>query len=163
MSAVLFPLGVRLSTWLAIAAFFAVELYRRDRVSLYALIAWLFSFEAVFEATQLAFGHDKRLGPIHVVFWLVLAAVLLPILWRHGARPFWPILAGALLVWAVWVETGFQVNEHTSVALDVPAEVLNETAKTLWAAAYLLPLRDHGASWRSARHDGRRERKAMAS
>jgi hypothetical protein len=50
------------------------------------------------------------------------------------------------LVFAVWVAAGFHVNvnERGLAGFDPTAEVLNEGSKTLWAAAYLVPLLSFG-------------------
>lgn len=138
---VLFPLsGVRLTTILAISLFLAIAITREDRRYAYACVAWLFSFEAVFEATALATGRKESLGAPHALSYVAAAAVLLPWVWRHGVRPSWPLLALALIVYAAWVGTGFHVNDHTMTGFDPAAEFLNEASKMLWAAAFLLPL-----------------------
>jgi hypothetical protein len=157
---VLFPLGVRLSTWLAIMAFAALATARHDRRPLLAAVAWLVSFEAVFQVGSLAVG-VLPLGYFPPVFFLGIAVVTLPWLTRQGIRPDWRILAAAALVLAIWTGIGLPINGHlhglfslhTRITNFNPtAEFLNETAKTLWALAFLMPL------WR-----GRRESTTSAA
>ena len=149
---ILFPFGVRLSTWLGVVAFLCVALARRDRVPLYACLAWLLGFEAAFQIASLALG---RLpvgsgGPIFVV---AAGAVALPWLTRRGARPSWWLLAPALALLAVWAALGLPQNDaqramfslHPHIAhFDATGEVLNEVVKILWALAYFLPLTRSG-------------------
>ena len=80
------------------------------------------------------------LDPIHFAGYLAIAGLLPLGLARRGYPPSWPLLAGAAIVWIVWVATGFHVNGHSMVDFSVPAEVWNELSKMLWAAAYFLPL-----------------------
>jgi len=142
---VLFPLGVRLSTWIALAVFLALGV--RDRRYWWAAAAWVAGFETLYQATTTA-GHLLHSGfhPGHwwvpvIVFSVYLGGVAFVVVAAdHGARPSWPLLTAALLVWGLWIATGFHVNAHTMADFDPASEVLNELAKTLWAAAYLVPL-----------------------
>lgn len=140
MSAILFPLGVRLSTWLALGLFLALAAQRRDRAPLLAAAAWLFGFELVFQLTSLGAGRPLpgyHWGP----FALIAVGVVSLLAAAHAGvkpSPAWLLAAGCCF--AAWVATGFDVNEHTTAHLDVTGEVLNEAAKTLWAAAYFVPL-----------------------
>jgi len=140
VSAILFPLGVRLSTWLALGLFLALAAQRRDRAPLLAAAAWLFGFELVFQLTSLAAGRPLpgyHWGPFALI---AVGVVSLLAAARAGIRPspLWLLAAGCCF--AAWVATGFNVNEHTTAHLDVTGEVLNEAAKTLWAVAYFVPL-----------------------
>jgi len=144
---VLFPLGVRLSTILAALGFVGLAVVRRDKLPLIAGWLWLTTFEAVFQIASLIM--DKLpLGPVTPTIFLSLAVITLSIT-RGTVRPDWRYFAAALVVLAVWMATGFHLNGHRHglVSLhthipdfDVPAEILNETAKTLWALGYFLPL-----------------------
>jgi hypothetical protein len=149
VSAILFPLGVRLSTWLAFSAFVFLTAYRRDRQPLLAAAAWLVSFEAVFQIASIGVG-VLPLGLFPPIFFLTLAALTLPWLTAQGIRPDWRILCVAVGVLAVWTTIGLPINGHrhelfsmheqSLAGFDPTAEVLNELAKTLWAAAFFVPL-----------------------
>jgi hypothetical protein len=151
MHNLLFPLGVRLSTWAALGAFLVLGV--RDRRYWLAAAAWIGGFEVLYQATTTAKelidnGFHPTMWWAPVVVFGVFALGIGFVVWagRHGARPSFPLLAAALLVWAVWIATGFHANGHTMIGLDPTAEALNEGAKTLWALAYLVPLmRSSGA------------------
>lgn len=67
-----------------------------------------------------------------VVIWLTRKRVV---------RPSLEILAVVVLVWLVWIAFGFHANQHeTPQTFSVLDEVLNVSAKTVWALAYLTPL-----------------------
>jgi hypothetical protein len=152
---ILFPGGaLRLSTALAIGAFGAVAITRGARAPLLAMVAWLVGYEAVFEATAYAFGHDATLGAFHAFFWVVAGLIVVPYAWRRGVRPESRLTVAAAAVFAVWALTGFHVNMHTVVGFDPVAELLNETSKTLWAAAYFVPLVRSGDGLPEADADG---------
>jgi hypothetical protein len=149
MIQVLFPLGVRLSTIITAGAFVAVATARRDPKPLLAGFAWLAGFEAVFQVASLMVG-KLPLGLFSPIFFIVLGTVVLAFAHRSGIRADWRFLAPALVLVAVWVATGFHLNghQHGMFSLhprishfDPVAEFLNDAAKTLWALAYLLPLR----------------------
>lgn len=140
----LFPLDVRLSTWLALAAFAATPLIRPGLATLYACVAWLFGFEAAFQATALTLGHPLPVGLDGPIFFVVVGSGVVIWLSRRGVRPSAPIMALVVFVWVAWLAAGFPVNGHTTVGLNVPAEILNEAAKSLCALAYLWPV------WHSA-------------
>jgi hypothetical protein len=142
---ILFPLGVRLSTWVVLGAFLVLGV--RDRRYWLAAAAWIGGFEVLYQATVT--GRDLVNSGFHPTVWwapvVVMGVFLLGIgfvVWaaRHGARPSFPLLAAAFVVWAVWIATGFHVNDHTLTGLDPTGEALNEGSKTLWALAYLVPL-----------------------
>jgi hypothetical protein len=142
---IMFPLGVRLSTWAALGAFLVLGV--RDRRYWLAGAAWIGGFEVLYQATVT--GQELIDNGFHPSVWWappvvfgVFALGVGFVVWaaRHGARPSLPLLAAALGVWAIWIATGFHVNGHTLTGLDPTAEALNEGAKTLWALAYLVPL-----------------------
>ncbi|HEY2354369.1 MAG TPA: hypothetical protein VGH79_05660 [Gaiellaceae bacterium] len=148
-SQIVFPIGVRLSTLVAAAAFVALAAVRRDKTPLIAGWVWLVTFEAAFQIVSVVLDR-LPLGPANPVFWLSVAAVTV-FSTRRRVRPDVRFLAAAALVGAIWVATGFHLNanepghglftfhEHI-LGFDWRAEVLNELAKMLWAAAYFLPL-----------------------
>src|SRR5215831_20711082 len=96
---VLFPLGIRLSTWIGVFAFEAVAVVCRDWRPIWALAAWLLGFEALFELTQLVIRGGAALGPLHALLYVGLAVVVVPWAYRRGARPSLPLLGAALVVW----------------------------------------------------------------
>lgn len=146
---ILFPLGVRLSTWAALGVFLVLGV--RDRRYWLAAAAWIGGFEVLYQATNTSkdlidtgFHPSVWWAPVVVFGVFVLGIGFVVYAGRHGARPAFPLLAAALAVWAIWIVTGFHVNGHTMVGFDPAAEALNEGAKTLWALAYLLPLMHSG-------------------
>jgi hypothetical protein len=155
---VLFPLGIRLSTILAASAFAGLAVARRDTLPLIAGWLWVTTFEAVFQIASLIMNR-LPLGLFPAVFFLVVAAITLPLVGRK-VTPDWRFIAAALLVLVVWMATGFHLNGHqhglfslhTRVPhIDPMAEFFNEAAKTLWALAYFLPLLQLTSSTRAAR------------
>ena len=142
---ILFPLGgPRLLSILALSAFVALAISRHDRKPVYACLAWMFGFEALFEATTLALGRPE-VNTLHVLFYVALGGLVVPLTARTGVTVSWPLLGLALTVWTVWVAIGFPINEHPNVMrghfpFNPAAEVLNEGMKLAWAAAYLWPL-----------------------
>lgn len=139
-TAVLFPAGVRLSTWLPIAAFVAVAVIRRDGRAIGAAFAWLAGFEAAYQASTLATGSGLPAAGWTAPALIVFGVAVTWEAWRRGVRPDLRVMAMTAAVWAAWLATGFHANEPTFVDFNVTAEVLNEAAKTLWAVAYLIPL-----------------------
>jgi hypothetical protein len=138
--AVLFPVGVRLSTWLALAAFPLVAARRHDGRALGAAAAWFFGFEGAYQATALVTGNGlPALGSAAPIL-VVLGAVTVAIASRARILPSWRVMAVVAAVWIAWVAMGFPANAATLVRFNPLAEVLNEAAKTLWAIAYLWPL-----------------------
>lgn len=139
-TAFLFPAGVRLSTWVALASFAAVAVLRRDGRPLLAGITWFLGFEGTYQAFTLLTGHGlPALGLARPIL-VGLGAVVIMGASLHGVRPSRPLMLAVAVVWAVWVAIGFPANGPTLVGLDPLAEALNEAAKSLWALAYLAPL-----------------------
>jgi hypothetical protein len=146
--AILFPLGVRLSTLIAAGAFVTVAAVRRDRLPLLAGFAWLAGFEAAFQVVSLALNR-LPLGLASPIFFITLGAATLLLAQRKRVQVQYRLLAVGVLLMAVWVATGFHLNGHqhgmfslhTRIAgFDPTAEFLNEASKTAWALAYLWPL-----------------------
>lgn len=138
---ILFPAGVRLSTWLVAAAFVGFAVYRRDWRLILAAWAWMTSWEAVFQAVSIGFGR-LPVGIDGPIFYIVLAVATVPVLIRYEIRADWLIMGATIGVFAVWVATGFHINGHSMIGFNISAELLNEAAKTLWAFAFLVPLLD---------------------
>jgi hypothetical protein len=133
---ILFPLDVRLSTWLMFVAFVALAVRRRNSRPLIACWIWLITFEAVYDITQIAMGRyrpDEYLPIVLGVFTFAWFS-------RQGFLPDARFAFAAALVWMIWVVTGFHVNVYTMVDVNPSAEVLNEVAKSIWGLAYLMPL-----------------------
>ena len=144
---VFFPLGIRLSTILMALAFVCLAVVRRDTLPLLAAWLWVTTFEAAFQIASLIM-HRLPLGYFTPVFFIVLAGVTL-YLTRGKLRPDRRFIVASLGVLVVWMATGFHLNGHqhglfslhTRIPnFDVTAEILNVSAKTLWALAYFLPL-----------------------
>jgi hypothetical protein len=71
---------------------------------------------------------------------IALGVFTVPPLWRLGIRPSPRLAILVALLWVAWLAAGFPVNQHNSSNFHVLAEVMNETAKTAWALAYLWPI-----------------------
>jgi hypothetical protein len=137
---------IRTST-LAVMAVFVVLGAVRDRRFWLAAAIWLGGFEAAFQFTvemrilaHSGFRPAAWWAPIVMFGTIALGVICVLAATRVGVRPSLPLLGLTGLIWAIWLLTGFHVNEHNMVGFDPVAEGLNETAKTLWAVAYLLPL-----------------------
>jgi hypothetical protein len=140
LAAVVFPFGVRLSTWIALAAFLALAVARRDGRPLAAGAAWFFGFEAAYQASALATGHGlPALGAV-APFMIGLGAVVVGFASARGVHPAWRLMLVVAAIWTIWLAIGFPANGPTLVGFDPLAEALNEAAKSVWALAYLLPL-----------------------
>jgi hypothetical protein len=137
MSAILFPLGMRLTTWFGVAAFVTLAVRRRDWQPVVAAWVWLLSFEAAFDISREAMGYGHFQSRM---LFIVGGAVTVVWFGIHGLRPAWPWTAATVLIWIVWLVAGFPANQHSMVGFDSAAEVFNEMAKTAWGLAYLLPL-----------------------
>lgn len=138
----LFPLGVRLTTWLVILAFCLIAAWRSDRRPLIGLVAWLAGFETAYQVAAFLLHPPAQLqlvAPVSLSLIVGMPLITVAMTWL-GARPNLPPLAAALLVFCVWLAAGFHVNTGTSID-NISGEALNDASKTLWALAYLLPLR----------------------
>jgi hypothetical protein len=141
--------GMRISTWVAVAAFVWLNIARPDRKALLAAAAWLFGFEVPFQITSLAEGRPLPAWGFGPFILIALGVIFVSVAWRRGVRPAVPLLVLAAVIWLAWVVTGFHVNEHdASTGFNSTGEALNEAAKTVFALAYLWPL------WRSIPSSG---------
>ena len=147
MFEVLFPLGIRVSTIVTALAFVGLAAARRDKGPLIAGVLWVTTFEATFQIASLIMG-KLPLGYATPIIFLILAVVTL-FLTRGTVKPDWRYLVASLVVLVIWMATGFHLNGHqhglfslhTRIPdFDVTAEVMNVTAKTLWALGWFLPL-----------------------
>jgi hypothetical protein len=160
----LFPLGVRLSTWLGVLAFVALAGRRRSMLPLVAAWVWLIGFEAAFDSAGLAlygYATDRVLPVVLGVFTLAWSARVRVL---RVSRP-WAV--ATVLLWTLWLAIDFRWNSNGWTLGGLPrydpasdfrwqAEVLNETAKTAWALAYLLPLlTPRSFAWRFDRRSRR--------
>lgn len=160
-----FLFDVRISTIVALMAFAALALTRRSGTPLVAGCAWLVGFEAAYQATAIAVGHPVPHGMTLASYRHAAPAVLglaaMPLVFArwYKARPSFVLLAIVGAIWAAWVAVGFPVNQHGAASISPLGEAFNETAKTLWALAYLVPLWLEGESARG----GFRRRAAAGS
>lgn len=138
--ALLFPVGVRLSTWVALACFVALAALRRDGRPLLAGVTWFCGFEGAYQLFALLTGEGLPAIGFAVPFSIGLGAVVVVVASLRRVRPSWRLMLAVAAVWAVWLAVGFPANGPTLVGLDPLAEALNEAAKSLWALAYLVPL-----------------------
>lgn len=141
LATMLFLFGVRISTWLTVLVFALIAAWRSERAPMVAAIAWLASFEAAYQIAAMILRTPSPIplvGPVSISLLVGAPAVAL-LMTALGARPNRSLLGLALLVFAVWLATGFHVNTDT-VIVSPSGEALNDAAKTLWALAYLLPL-----------------------
>lgn len=141
MNAILFPLGVRLSTWLALLAFMLIAAWRSERQPVLAGIAWLAGFEGAYQVAAMLIHTPSSvpfIGPVSIslIVGMPLIAAAATML---GARPDRRLLMSAVLVFGLWLATGFHVNADAT-SMNPLGEVCNEASKTLWALAYLVPL-----------------------
>lgn len=146
LTLILFPgHAVRLATAVGLGAFGALAVIRHDWRPLAAATIWMVGFEAAFDVT-LAFRSHPQEGMLHLAFWGTILVLVSIWLRRRGVRPH-PILLGAAFVFfAAWGLTGFHINPHSGIDFQWGPELLNETAKMLWAAAFLVPLLSDGGS-----------------
>ena len=134
----LFPGGVRLSTWLALLAFLALAAWRGDGRPFVAGLAWLWGFEAAYQITCILTGNGSPASTAPVL--IPLGVVCVVAAKFYGVRPSWSIMVPVGVIWAIWIAVGFPANGHGLTDFNPTAEVLNEAAKLLWAAAYFVPL-----------------------
>lgn len=141
LATMLFLFGVRISTWLTVLVFALIAAWRSERAPLLAAIAWLASFECAYQIAAMILKTPSPIplvGPVSISLLVGAPAVAL-LMTAMGARPNLLLLGLALLVFAVWIATGFHVNTD-EVVVSPTGEALNDASKTLWALAYLLPL-----------------------
>jgi len=134
---------IRISTAFAAVAIFTVILWRQRSplLALVTVLAWASVFEIAYNAT----GTLLHGWPLAYLVWLAAALggwVLLA--WRLGVVPSRVWLAGVAVVWTVWVVAGFESNAPLGpgpghpATFNVAGEVMNELAKSLLAAGYLV-------------------------
>jgi hypothetical protein len=141
LATMLFLFGVRISTWTTVLVFALLAAWRSERAPLLAAIAWLASFETAYQIAAMILRTPSPVplvGPVSISLLVGAPAVAL-LMTAMGARANRFVLGLALLAFVVWIATGFHVNTDT-VIVSPTGEALNDTAKTLWALAYLLPL-----------------------
>ena len=141
VASMLFPLGVRLSTWVVLLVFVSIAAWRSDRRPLVAAVAWLAGFEAAYQVSAMLLrtpSHVPLIGPVSISL-LVGAPAVAAAMTLLGARPNLVVLSLAALAFIAWLASGFHVNT-TDVVVNPTGEALNDAAKTLWALAYLVPL-----------------------
>lgn len=146
LASILFLFGVRISTWLTVLVFALLAAWRSERAPLLAAIAWLASFECAYQIAAMILRTPSPIplvGPVSISLLVGAPAVAL-LMTAMGARANLLMLGLALLVFGVWIATGFHVNAD-DVVVSPTGEALNDGAKTLWALAFLLPL------WRGRR------------
>jgi hypothetical protein len=141
----LFPFGMRLTTWIVLIVFVALAVRRRDSRFLGAAAAWLLGFEAAFDLSRAATGYplawQSRSLPVVVgVFTVAWFAF-------HELRPSGRWLAVTALIWSLWLADGFPVNYHTLDGFQLGPEIMNVSAKTALAVAYLVPLLGEHGVW----------------
>lgn len=138
--AVLFPGGVRLSTWIPILLFAGLAVARKDSRPIGAMFAWLAGFEAAYQAVALITGQGLPAAGWTPAALIAFGVIVTGEAWRRGVRPDSMIMVAAAVAFTAWVVTGFHANDPSLAHLNVTGEVLNEAAKTLWAVAYLVPV-----------------------
>jgi len=131
--------GVRVSTIVMAVLLLTAAIARHDWRGLLATTAWFFGFETAWQSTNaityLA-GHGMvaaDLGWISAGVGWTLAAHL------AGVRVNWPFVLLTAALWVVWLLQGFHAN-YPHRPFDPLVEVINESAKTAWGLAYLVPL-----------------------
>lgn len=128
---------IRITTLATLAAFAAVGLVRGgDMRALWAAAAWIGGFEACYHITAWAMGTD----PTTAIYFIVAGVAMLAVAQRRAVRPSPAVAVLVVVSWVAWMAFGFRANETDTHAFSVLDEVLNVTAKTLWALAYLVPL-----------------------
>jgi hypothetical protein len=130
--------GMRISTLATLAAFGVTGFLRGGDVrALWSALAWIGGFEAAYQVTAIVMRDDSRSAP----YLTVLGVLFVWFARKRAARPQFATFAAVGVVWAVWISFGFHANLYQPPGpFSLRDEVLNETAKTLWALAYLLPL-----------------------
>ena len=127
---------VRISTFVTMIAFAAVSVPRRDPTALWAGAAWLTGFESAYQITAFVMGQRP---PLTSPLLALPGLIVIPLARRRGAQVSLRLLVPVAVLWVGWIAFGFHANQHGSGDLDPVAEFFNESTKTLWAIAYLLP------------------------
>lgn len=137
-TAIFFPGGVRLSTWLTLLVFLGLTAWRADVRPFLACLAWLWGFEAVYQIMCILTGNGSPASSASQIVLIGFGVVSAAAASVCGVFPSWPVLAAFAAVWVVWVAVGLPASlpDH----FNAQAEVLNELAKILFAAAWLVPL-----------------------
>jgi len=134
--------SIRTSTWATILVFMAVMVARKDWAVMVACMAWLWGFEAAYQITSYVMGTNALPGDLWWFTAFGAASILLAARFRVPVS--WPWIGCAAAIWLVWLLFGFHANLETGrletgAPFSVWYEVLNTTAKTALAAAFLLP------------------------
>ena len=133
------PVGpIRTSTVVtALVLILVVAVAKRDLLrAIVAVVAWTGLFEIVYQAVGIV-GFHWAAGTwlwetTALAGWLVLAGVL-------GVWPDWRISIVFAFAMAIWIAAGYRYNVAGQAApFNVRDEILNETAKTSLALAYLV-------------------------
>lgn len=96
----LFPLGIRLSTWVTLAAFGLWAAWCSEREPLLAAVAWLAGFEAAYQAAAMLLHTPHPvpvIGPVSISLLVGMPVAAVAMTWL-GARPDPLLFAAALLV-----------------------------------------------------------------
>jgi hypothetical protein len=135
---IFFPGGVRLTTWLTLIAFLVLAAWRADWRPFLAALAWLLGFEAAYQITCIITGNGSPASNVSAPMLIGIGVVSVAVATHYGVYPSWPIMGAVAVVWIAWVAAGLPASLPTR--FNAEAEVFNETAKLLWAAAYMVPL-----------------------
>lgn len=148
--------GVRISTLATLVVFALIGLARGgDMKGLWAGAAWLTGFAVAYQVTGVVMG--TLLYPRAAIIFTLIGLVVVPIATTRTVRPWWPMAVLFAVLWVVWIAFGFHANGHeTTDVFNLRDEIINESAKTAWALAYLVPL------WRT-RSAATRERPGRAA
>jgi hypothetical protein len=125
---------IRTTTVITAALVFGLVLWRTRKpvLAVVTLVACLWSYEAIWNATDIAV-HRWGWGP--EPYWLVLAAGWAGWAWREGWRPNLVLLAAFCAGHALWVVSGFHYN-YPGRAWTTSGDVWNVATKTLWLLAW---------------------------
>lgn len=148
--------AIRISTVGVMAISLAVGLFREPRWKvLYALVAWFFASEALFQwvaifeagardGHSIAFVADWIVGGGHSIIvrnglWLFLGPALVALGFALRVPVSWRWVAVLAALWVAWVALGMPTNNdpaHRSAL----GEVMDTATKTAFAVCYLAPL-----------------------
>lgn len=102
-------------------------------------MAWFLGFEGTYQASALLTGDGLPASGAAAPLLVGVGIVAVLVAARQGVLPSRRLMLAVAVVWIVWVGIWFPANAPTLVGFDPLSEALNETAKTLWALAYLVP------------------------